>query len=186
MKKITLIAALIASLGMNAQTAEVKINPIGALFGNIALSGEYFVSDNFGAELTLGLITGSYGAGDIGSFEAKKSGFGVMGMGKYYFSPDDVCDKFFGAVYLRQRSFEITADEVDGDEFAAWKRSIFAGGIALGYKWASTEGICLEIAFGGGRAFVENNEWSDSNNEGESFPDLGVDFISRLAVGYRF
>lgn len=184
MRKITLIVGVLACIGLSAQTAEVKINPIGALFGNVGLSGEYFVSETFGAELTLSALIG--GGPSDAIYDTKRSGFGVMGMGKYYFSPDDDCDKFFAGVYLRQNSWEISADAVDGFEYAGFKRSIFAGGVAIGYKWASSEGICLEIAAGGGRAFSESNEWTDSDNQGAEFPTLGIDLISRLAVGYRF
>ena len=186
MKKIYIATfAAIMAVGLNAQeTIEIKINPIGALFGNLNVSGEYFVSDNFGAELTAGVLFGTYGAGSIGDIDPNKSGFGVMGMGKYYFSPDDGCDKFFGALYLRQRSFTVEAD--DGEDYAAFKRGILAGGIALGYKWVGDSNVVLEIAFGGGRAFSESNEWVDEDDQGEAFPDLGVDFISRIAVGYRF
>lgn len=185
MKKIfTTTICLLSLILLHAQTAEVKINPIGALFGNFDLSGEYFVSESFGAELSLGLVTGGGPSDD--TFDTKRSGFGVMGMGKYYFNPEDVCDKFFAGLYLRQRSWEITADDVDGSTYAGFKRSVFAGGFALGYKWAGAEGIVFELAAGGGRAFSESNEWTDADNEGEAFPDLGVDFIGRLALGYRF
>jgi len=184
MKKISLITSLLIVVGMNAQTAEVRINPIGALFGNIDLSGEYFVSESFGAELTLQALIGGGPSDDI--FDTRRSGFGVMGMGKYYFSPDDVCDKFYAGIYLRQRSWEITAEDVDGSQFAGFNRSVFAGGFALGYKWAGSEGIVFELALGGGRAFSESNEWTDEDNQGVEFPTLGVDFISRLAIGYRF
>ncbi|NNK79993.1 MAG: DUF3575 domain-containing protein [Flavobacteriales bacterium] len=169
------------------ETIELKFNPIGTLFGNINVSGEYLVSDDFGAELTVGLLFGNYGSGEIDGIEAKRSGFGVMGMGKYYFSPEDGCDKFYVGAYLRQRSFSVEArNSDDSDEYAAFDRDIFAGGFALGYKWVGEKKISLELALGAGRAFSEKNEWSDPDNEGEAFPDLGVDFISRLAVGYRF
>ena len=179
------MAMMIMMVDAHAQeTIELKVNPIGALFGNVNLSGEYLVSDNFGAELTASVLFGKYGAGEVEGIEPNKSGFGVMGMGKYYFSPDKGCDKFFAAVYLRQRSFKVEAES--GEDYAAFERDIFAGGFAIGYKWVGEQRIALEIAFGGGRAFSEKNEWTDDENQGEAFPDLGVDFISRIAVGYRF
>jgi len=186
MKNFTLtIGLLLAVIACSAQTAEVKINPIGVLFGNIAVSGEYYVSENFGAELTVGIVTGRYGLADVGTFEAKKSGFGVMGMGRYYFSPNDICDKFYAGVYVRQRSFEISADEVDGEEFSAWKRSFVAAGIGLGYKLVGDSGVLLDVGFGVGRTLSESNEWT-GDEEGLEFPSFGIDGYSRIAIGYQF
>jgi len=183
-KSILLIAALVVVTMASAQI-EVKINPVGALFGSPDVAAEYFVSDNFGAELTLGLVSGSAGlANSLNDWDPKRSGFGVMGMGKYYFSPDEGCDKFFAALYLRQRSWKV--DDKNSDDYPGFSRSIFAGGFALGYKWVGDSGIMLEIAGGAGRAFSEKNEWLNVDNQGIEFPNLGLDAITRLAVGYRF
>ncbi|NNC82970.1 MAG: DUF3575 domain-containing protein [Flavobacteriales bacterium] len=163
---------------------ELKINPVGALFGFFDVAGEYMVNENFGAELSLGLVTGKATTVDVEGADPTKSGFGVMGYGKYYFSPDQGCDRFYAGVYLRQRSWKV--EDGDNEDYAAFKRSIVGAGIGVGYKVVGDSGILFEIGFGIGRAISEKNEWVDENNEGGEFPNLGVDGIGRLAVGYRF
>ena len=52
-KKIfsTIAVALFFATVTFAQV-EVKVNPIGLLFGGVSVSGEYILSDNMGVELT--------------------------------------------------------------------------------------------------------------------------------------
>ena len=142
------------------------------------------INDNFGAELSLSLITGKYNIASNDSVDVQKSGFGVMGYGKYYFSPDKGCDKFYVGLYLRQRSFNVDAKK--DEAYAAFERDIVALGFGLGYKWVGDQGILFELGLGLGRAISESNKWDDSNNEGLVFPDIGIDGFGRLAVGYRF
>jgi hypothetical protein len=187
MKKIVLIAiAMFAFTLANAQQIEVKINPIGALFGSPDVSAEYLVNETFGAELTLSAEMGKYSSVTIGDTESeiRKSGFGVMGAGKYYFSPDDGCDKFYAGLYLRQKSYKVY-DKLN-DDYNEFKRSIFAGGLMIGYKWVGETGFVFEGGFGGGKAFVEKNEWLNDYEGGDVDIKLGVDLIGKLAIGYRF
>ena len=61
MKKVFLAVSFGFTMLIAQAQMEVKLNPIGTLFGSPDLSGEYIVNENFGTELTLGLEMGTYG-----------------------------------------------------------------------------------------------------------------------------
>lgn len=168
---------------LNAQ-GEVRINPVGLLFGSPDLSGEYIVSPDFGAELTMSLETGTWGVVTYDDYEAKKSGFGVMLAGKYYFSPEDDADRFYAGLYMRNKSYAVDSDE-DGYVYG-YKRSSTSAGLILGYKWVSHRNVVFEIGAGFGRAFSDKITWTNEDGSDNLDMSIRVDAFSRLAVGYRF
>jgi len=187
MKKLFVLFVALVSIGaVQAQQVEAKINPLGALFGSPEISAEYIVSDNFGVELGASFAFGRASFVSVDdTFEPTKSGFGLKLAGKYYFSPEDGADKWYGDIYLRQES--ITIEDKNNQGYQGFKRSIFAGGIEFGYKWAFDSGLLLELAGGGGRAFSEKNEWIDANNNSEDYGiKFGFDITGKFAIGYRF
>lgn len=187
MRKIILGLALVLSTSMVSAQVEVKLNPFGLLFGSPDLSGEYFVTPNFGAELTLSAEMGKYTTLSGDDFDPKKSGFGVMASGKYYFSPkeDKSCSGFYAGVYIRQKDFKVTDDSNSG--FVAFKRSIVGTGFLLGQKWVSKNGMMYELVGGLGRTLSEKNEWIDEEGVADDADlELGLDGILRFSIGYRF
>ena len=186
MKKVFLTVIFGLTMLWAQAQIEVKLNPIGTLFGSPDLSGEYIVNDNFGAELTLGLEMGTYGmiTVDGDGYDPKKSGFNVMASGKYYFSPDDGCDGMYAGLYLRDKSFKV--DDKNSDYSYGYKRNSFSGGMLVGYKWVADSGLVFEIGAGGGRTFSDKIEWLDEDgSELEDF-SIRIDVIGKLAIGYRF
>ncbi|MFK8006096.1 MAG: DUF3575 domain-containing protein [Saprospiraceae bacterium] len=180
MKKLILLALFAyATSSTTIAQIELKINPIGLLFNSPDLSAEYIVNEDIGVEFGLGL---EYGTQALTDYD--RSGFNVFVAGKYYFSPDDGADKFYAGAYLRPRSRKITDNDDDGFDFG-YKQSAFAAGVLIGYKWVGARGILFELALGGGRAFGDKFTWNDGDNSGEA-DGFGVDFLGRLAVGYRF
>ena len=173
--------ALLICLNVNAQNFEVKINPLGILFNSPDISAEYLVNDDIGIQATLGL---EYGNGTLGIVDLDKSGFKFRVMGKYYFGPDDGCDKFYAGIYLGPRSVKWTDNTNSGFD-NGYKVSAFTAGLAIGFKWVGQKGILFEIATGAGRAFNEKITYNDETNT-QSVDGLGLDFIGMLAVGYRF
>lgn len=115
----------------------------------------------------------------------KRSGFSFLAAGKYYFNPDQGCDKFYAGVYLRPRSLTFKdSDDSDGVDYG-YKQSAIGFGLMTGYKFVSAKGITFEIGFGLGRALGAKNTVNDSNSTYE-IPSLGIDGFGRLSVGYRF
>lgn len=183
MKKLILLAlcAFAISSTSSAQI-ELKINPIGLLFNSPDLSAEYIVNEDIGVEFGIGLEYGE--TNGVLTEGLKKSGFSVFVAGKYYFSPDDGADKFYAGAYLRPRTRKFTDNDDDGFDFG-YKQSAFAAGILAGYKWVGARGILFEIGIGAGRAFGDKITYNDENNNFET-DGFGIDFLGRLAVGYRF
>lgn len=187
MKKNILSLALLFVINIVNAQVEVKLNPFGLLFGSPDLSGEYFVTPNFGAELTLSAEMGKYTTLSADNFDPKKSGFGVMASGKYYFNPKDDadCSGFYAGVYIRQKDFKVTDDS--SSDFIAFKRSIVGTGFLLGQKWVSKNGMMYELVGGLGRTLSEKNEWIDEEGVVDDDDlELGIDAILRFSIGYRF
>ncbi len=184
MKKLNLFFVALAfcfSTSLSAQL-ELKINPIGILFNSPDLGIEYVLTDDIGVEAIIGL---DYGNATLGIADIERSGYKIRLAGKYYFSPQDGGDRFYAGLYLGPRSQTLSdSDDTDGVDFG-YKISAFTAGAMVGFKWVSQRGILFEIGLGAGRAFGETIELNDTNNT-EEIPTFGLDFISRISVGYRF
>jgi len=180
-KKLLLFTILFASFNLFSQI-DIKINPIGLLFNSPDVVGEYGITDDFGVELSFGL---NYGDAALGLGNLERSGYNILGAGKYYFNQSKSINKFFAGVYLKQRSITFTGtSDLSGD--IGYENSAFAGGFLIGYKWVSSRGIVFELAGGIGRAFSNNITFNDPNNEDITVTGIGFDGVSRLAIGYRF
>ena len=187
MKKL-LFAVVITAITMTNAFGqfEAKINPLGALFGQPDISAEYIVSDVFGVEASVGFAFGKApGASIDGAGDAKQSGLGFKVSGKYYFSPDEGGDGWYGGLYLRQVSKTIKYENTDY-ESSDFKKNIFAGGVEFGKKWVFDTGFLIEAAFGVGRPFSEKREYINSNSDYDTSIKIGIDFTGKFAIGYRF
>lgn len=190
MKRILLTTLVVFAFGFASaqKKIEAKINPLGALFGQPDISAEYIVSDNFGVELSLGFAFGKTGtAVTVGSFTSEKptqSGFGVKGSAKYYFNPDEGGDGWYGGVYVRQETLNLTYDNTFSTN--DYKSSIFAGGIEFGKKWLFDSGLLIEVGAGFGRPFSESRTFTNSTSDYNANIEIGIDFTGKFAVGYRF
>lgn len=185
MKKLFFLTLSIFTFALANAQIEAKINPFGAIFGKPDLSGEYIVSDNFGVELTVGVAFGKVSGVSIdGSEDPKQSGFGVKLAGKYYFSPDEGGDGWYGDLYLRQETLNIKY----GSEFenSDYKSNIFAGGVEFGKKWVFDSGFLIDVAAGLGRPFSEKREYINSDSDYNTEFEIGIDFTGKFAIGYRF
>jgi len=176
---------LILGLSLNAQRAqrggsssdidrkfEIKANPIGLLFGNPSLSFEYILSENFGLEASPTLFSRNR---DIFGEDASFSGAGLGIFAKYYFSPDKPASKFYVAPYIR--FFRSSTTLTNSDELVNTR---LAAGFMPGFKWVSDSNVSFEIAFGLGRAFINELEGTTADF------GLNLDAVGRFAVGYRF
>ena len=171
---------------LNAQEKiEVKLNPLGIIFGSPELVGEYFLTERFSAKLALSAEMGKYGAVSTDDYNPKKSGFGIMLSGRYYFEPEEGNDRWFTGLYLRNKTFNVKDDS--STTYGEFQRKVTAAGILVGKKWVTSNNITFELALGLGRPISESNEWKDENetSDFENF-EFGIDAVGRLAIGYRF
>lgn len=191
MKKIILTITAVCVFGIaNAQKKfEAKINPLGAFFGRPDISGEYIFTDHFAAELTLGVAFGkSTIDGTVVQYNVSEkpdqSGFGIKAAAKYYFNPDEGADGWYGGLYIRQESLNLTYSV--SNKLADYSTSIFAGGVEVGKKWVWDSGFLIELGFGVGRPFSETRKFTNRNMDYDLSYELNVDYTGKLAVGYRF
>ncbi len=184
MSKILSLAVAFFTLAVANAQIEAKINPIGAVSGKPDVSAEYIVSDNFGVELSVGVAFGKVaGVSYEGSEKPTQSGFGVKLAGKYYFSPDEGGDGWYGDLYLRQESLKVSYPSAYDN--LNYKSSILAGGVEFGKKWLFDSGFLIDIAVGVGRPFSEKREFTDAEGSYGNF-EIGFDATGKFAIGYRF
>lgn len=106
-KKILTLSTFMLIAAYGFAQIEVKLNPIGLLFGQIPISGEYLINDDMGAEVTVGYyFKKESGFNDV----SKSSGLVSNVLFKYYFNPEKGGDKFYAFPYFRyvSRSFTFT------------------------------------------------------------------------------
>ena len=117
---------------------EVKLNPVVLLFEGGVVSAEFPLNPNFGAETTL--------------IAVPDGGFGVFGMGKYYFRPRMGIDRFYAGAYV------------------GFLEDLYGLGFHFGTKMVAQRGLIFEFSIGAGREF----------NDGGFFPygklDIGYRF----------
>lgn len=167
---------------------EAKINPVGFLWGgDVDLSIEYLASDEFGIEARIPL-----GGNNLNLLSESFRSFrtGAIFSGRYYFSPEVGADKFYAGGYAKYIHTSFRSD-IDGSE-NNFRRNRFALGVLFGYKWVSDRNILVDVNFGVGRALSDNYSFDGDENQSivDEFEGLSnlfkIDFVSSLAVGYRF
>lgn len=158
---------------------DATINPIGLLWGNLSIAGDYVISDAISVEGAIG-----FGSGDALSDTYKWRNIPVTVSGKYYFNPDDGADKFYTAAWLRYvgRKYEV---EDQMSSFVDFTQTRLGLGISVGFKSVSRSGIVFDINFGAGRALVDETKLDSEGVAGDvDWPDIM--FSGKLGIGYRF
>ncbi|RMF03347.1 MAG: DUF3575 domain-containing protein [Bacteroidetes bacterium] len=159
---------------------DVTINPVGLLFGDLSVGGDFILSDEFSIEGTLG-----FGSGSDDFTNLKWRNIPITAVGKYYFNPDDGADKFYASAFLRFINRGYTADDDTQTTYAEYSQTRFGLGVGIGYKAVSRSGIVFDIGLGVGRALLDNTKFE---SDGEEFivewPEIM--FTGKLGVGYRF
>ncbi len=182
-KKFMILGAFMMFATMGFSQFEVKVNPIGLLWGNMDLSGEYILNDNMGAEAEFAYYFKQDDLFGASVTSSKSSRFvGILSY-KYYFKPEDGGDKFYAFPYFRYKSskFSITDNAVDYDI----SYTALGVGFGFGYKWVATSGLLFDLGVGAGKNFGGGWNW-DGYSTGIDIPVWPVNFISRLSIGYRF
>ena len=171
---LTFSLCILGLFSANAQT-ELKINPLGLLFGSPDVSAEFGLSEATSVEPFIGFTSRNnsfYG-------DAKYNALNAGASFKYFFNPHRGIDRFYAGAYTR---FNTGKWEIDSESLTSQRLSV---GLLIGQKWVSRKNIIFELAFGAGRAFLNKIE---DGSTGEDYGELlfDLDIMGRLAVGYRF
>lgn len=126
MKKLFLITLLAFTAFQAKAQFEIKLSPIPLLFGSVAFSVEGAVSESFGLDGDLLLLTDDFSDPVLGANFS----------GKYYFNPSKGIDRFHVGVFIGG----IIQESVPGL------------GFLLGYKWVSKKNVIFELGGGIGRS----------------------------------
>lgn len=185
MKKLVVIALFLSSAIAASAQVELKINPIGTLFGRPDISAEFGLPSNWGLEVGAGTFFGSSNIGDI---KFKRSGFTGFAAGKYYFSSDKDHKGFNAGLYTDFRNIkrEAVENQYENDNYT---RQAFGVGLLIGVKAVGESGFLFETDLGLGRNFVNKLEFVDedaSTLDLTDIPFVNLNFLLRVAIGYRF
>lgn len=182
-----LFGIFFCSMNVNAQLLEAKINPLGALFNSPDVSIEYIINDDIGVEAKIGYNWNNDGT--IISDDTRINGFTCAVIGKYYFNPENGCDRFYSGLYgkfkLRNGENHQTLLYLLPD----YRSTAVALGLVLGFKLVGQNNIVLDINAGLGRPFVNNVNFLDGTVDSVLENEArfgGIDGISTIALGYRF
>ncbi|MCG8329167.1 MAG: DUF3575 domain-containing protein [Chitinophagales bacterium] len=172
--------ALLMSIGFASQTqaqVDVSVNPIGLLFGNLSVSGDFVLSDKFSVEGQVGFGTGN-------DLQLDYFSLPVTVFGKYYFNPDDPAEKFYADAFLRFIARNYTAED-GATNVAEYTQTRLGFGFGIGYKVVGSSGIVFDIGFGVGRAITDKTTFETEGDQIEvDWPKLM--FAGKLGIGYRF
>ena len=179
-KKILTLVSFMVFATYGFSQIEVKINPIGLLFGQIPLSAEYIINDNMGAEITAGYYFKSFG--DF-TETTNSSGFVTNVLFKYYFKPEDGGDKFYVFPYYRYVSRSWTFTDVTLGEINGTYKSSGIG-FGAGYKIVAESGLLFDFGLGVGKNFSSKYSYSDPTYENDI--SIPINILGRISIGYRF
>lgn len=184
MKKLVVLALFLSTAFAASAQFELKINPIGTLFGRPDLSAEIGLPSNFGLEVGAGTFFGTNNVADI---EFRRSGFTGFAAGKYYFSDKDH-KGFTAGLYTDFRNIkrEATDNQFENDNYT---RRALGVGLLIGVKAVGESGFLFETDLGLGRNFVNRLEFADEDNATINLTDIpfvNLNFLFRVAIGYRF
>jgi len=176
------LALFLIGFSFNSQAQiEFKINPIGALFDNPELSGEFLINDNIGIEGNVGL---RYGDRSILGEDYTSRGVSVKLLPRYYFNPKHGADQFYAGMYGK-----VVQQKFDSDILATnvqINKNRIALGFFSGFKWLGESGVLLDVNAGLGRAF--KNEFSSQQIDDFALSTIEffkIDFIGSISLGYR-
>ncbi len=95
-KLLTVLTVLCFGAFLTKSNAQVDltVNPVGLLWGSVNAGADFGLTENISIEASIG-----YFSRKSGSY--KYTAFPLTATGKYYFSPDKGCDKFYADIFLK-------------------------------------------------------------------------------------
>ncbi len=199
MKKTLLTLSFLAltTLGFNqAYNNSIRINTLGAMFGQYHVFYERAINDQFSAEFSAGLITrkNQISLDDVVLSESNALGFIVMPEFNFYFN--ESLEGLYAGAFLRYKSVTTKYPDLNPTAELDWsyktKRDLYGGGILLGYTY--TVGDYLNVDIFAGPNFKGGSIKTTFDNEGvteDDVPEFGVNFFDKLfsekpGTGIRF
>lgn len=185
MKKLVVLALFLSTAFAASAQFELKLNPIGTLFGRPDLSAEIGLPSNFGVEVGVGTF---FGTSDVADIEFRRSGLTGFAAGKYYFNSDKDHKGFTAGLYTDYRNIkrEAVNNQFENDNFT---RRALGVGLLIGLKAVGESGFLFETDLGLGRNFLNRLEFADETNATINLTDIplvNLNFMFRVALGYRF
>lgn len=187
MQKFLFLAAIMSMIALTRSFAQVdvKVGPLGPLFGTLNLRSEFGLAENFGLEATVGGSWNKINFDEGNDLKNSILRFGVNG--RYYFNPSEVAlDKFYIGLYSRYSAGKARSTEENADEY---NTNRFSGGFLVGFKtFSRNQRLLFDFNLGFGRAFVYKIK-GIGNAEPVNLSDIpfvNLDLPTTLAIGYRF
>jgi hypothetical protein len=185
MRNLLVILVLSCTALTSQAQVDLKINPIGTIFGSPDLSAEFAANEQFGIELVVGPVANSF---NLTNVDFKRRGFVGYIAGKYYINPDRGMDNLSIGVYAKNRFVNYNA-EVEEEVDENFQRNKIALGFLVSQKWVSDNNLVFGIDAGLGRTISNRYKYDNENQSSvdlAALPFLNFDGILRLSVGYRF
>lgn len=207
MKKISIlvVAALISSSVLKAQTNDVSINVLNFIISTYEIGFEH----GFGEKQSVGLNVNFTNKNMFEKGGEKYSEFNVIPTYKYFTSPEKGADGFYLGVYGRYRNSSskdnifLAQDPttlITTIEKTNVNSSTIALGALTGFKWVANNGFYVEPEIGIGKAITNSitisNKNAEENNvtkdwdKNDYLPILGnkigVDLRIAFKIGKRF
>jgi Protein of unknown function (DUF3575) len=183
----TLILALLIVGGFSSYAqVDLKIGPLGPIFGTLNVRSEFGLSDNFGLEATVGAGWNTLTINDEPELRNRVLRLGLNG--RYYLNPSELGqDKFYLGMYSRySRGSANTTDQALNDSYNTDRFSI---GFLTGIKFfARDDRFLFDFNLGIGRAFVYRFESIGDSDpiDLSGVPLLNLDIPFSIMIGYRF
>lgn len=178
--KLTIALLFFSALQLNAQV-ELKINPIGLLFGGPDLSADIALNHDNSLEPFIGFYNNSNILGTDWDYHSIQGGLSY----KYYFNPNEKgTDRFYVGAYTRYRHANLE-QRTDSTSYSAMTDKM-ALGLLIGQKWVSRKNVVFELELGVGRKFFNNIHASDGADTADISGIFNTDVLFRFALGYRF
>ena len=185
MRNLLMIFALTFMAFASQAQVDLKINPIGTIFGSPDLSAEFAASDKIGVELVAGPVANSFNLTDV---DFKRRGFTGYVAGKYYINPNRGMDNLSIGLYAKTRLINYNA-EVEEEADQNFQRTKIALGFLVSQKWVSDNNLVFGLDAGLGRTITNRYSYDNEDQSSvdlASLPFLNIDGIFRISVGYRF
>jgi hypothetical protein len=199
MKKVLFLftAMLLLTVYMNGQASHaVKLNPLGALFGNIGVGYEHGLGETTSVQLGVSFFSRSFDVsafdsdGDIISGDQKFSGIGFVPEFRFYF--DSAIEGWYGGVFANYNSIKFKTEYSSGSDDLNSESSItnVGAGAEFGKQWllGSNENFVIDLNLGAGfqSASVDSDNGDDDDDIEFGLAASGVWPKLSFSVGYAF
>jgi Protein of unknown function (DUF3575) len=184
--KILALALIIGCVVNSSAQVDLKIGPLGPVFGTVNLRSEFGLSDNFGLEATVGAGWNTLTINDEPELRNRVLRLGLNG--RYYFNPSELGqDKFYLGMYSRYSRGSAKTTDVDIDD--VYNTDRFSVGFLTGIKFfARGDRFLFDFNLGIGRAFVYRFDAVDGSEpiDLSGVPLVNLDIPLSIMIGYRF